>query len=77
LEEADHRNWEKGQEIDSLKASVAGLQSQVEVLSSVIAERDGDHKEKCNENIQLKARIQELEQQAKKGKSVRFAVGTK
>jgi hypothetical protein len=77
LEEADHRNWEKGQEIDSLKASVAGLQSQVEVLSSVITERDGDYKEKCDENIQLKARIQELEQQAKKGKSVRFAVGTK
>jgi hypothetical protein len=77
LEEADHRNWEKGQEIDSLKASVAGLQSQVEVLNSVVAERDGDYKEKCGKNIQLKARIQELEQQAKKGKSVRFAAGTK
>jgi len=70
LEEADHRNWEKGQEIDSLKASITGLQSQVKVLSSAVAERDG-------EKIQLKARIQELEQQAKKGKTVRFAAGTK
>jgi hypothetical protein len=70
LEEADHRNWEKGQEIDALKSSVAGLQSQVEVLSSKAAERDG-------ENIQLKARIKELEKQAKKGKNVRFAAGTK
>ena len=77
LEEADHRNWEKGQEIDSLKASVAGLQSQVEVLSNVVAERDGDYKEKCEEIIELKARIQELEQQAKKGKTVSFAAGTK
>jgi hypothetical protein len=77
LDEADHRNWEKGQEIDSLKLSVAGLQSQVEVLSSMVADRDGDYKEKCDENIQLKARIQELEQQTKKGRSVRFAAGTK
>jgi hypothetical protein len=49
----------------------------VEVLSSAVAKCDGDYKEKCDENIQLKARIQELEQQAKKGKSVRFAAGTK
>lgn len=70
LEEADHCTWEKGEEIDSLKASVAGLQSQVELLGSVVAERDG-------ENVQLKARIRELEQQAKKGKAVRFAAGTK
>jgi hypothetical protein len=77
LEEADHRNWEKGQEIDSLKASVAGLQLQVAVLSSAVARRDGNYKEKCDENIRLKARIQELEQQARKGKSVRFAAGTK
>lgn len=76
LEEADHRNWEKGQEIDSLKTSVAVLQSQVEVLNGVVAKRDLDYKGKCEENIQLKARIQELEQQAKKRKSVRFATGT-
>lgn len=76
LEEADHRNWQKGQEIDSLKISVAVLQSQLEVLNSVVAERDRDYKEKSEENIQLKARIQELEQQAKKRKTVRFVAGT-
>ncbi|GAB7327294.1 hypothetical protein MBLNU13_g11177t1 [Cladosporium sp. NU13] len=76
LEEADHRNWEKGQEIDSLKASVAGLQSQVEVLNGVVTVRDREYKERCEENIQLKARIQELELQARKGKTVRFATGT-
>jgi len=77
LEEADHRNWKKGQEIDSLKVSVASLQSQVEVLTSAAAKRDGKYNEKREENVQLKARIQELEQQAKKGKAVRFAAGTK
>lgn len=66
LEEADHRNWEKGQEINALTDSVAVLQSKVENLSIVAAEND-----------QLKARIQELEQQAKKGKTVSFAAGTK
>ena len=77
LEEADHRNWEKGQEIDSLRTSVAVLQSQVEVLNGMIAKHDENCKEKCEENIQLRARIQELEQQAKKGKTVSFAAGTK
>jgi hypothetical protein len=77
LEEADHSNWEKGREIDALNASVAELQSQVKVLRSVVAERDEDYKEKCEENIQLKARIQELEQHTKKGKTVRFAASTK
>jgi hypothetical protein len=46
-------------------------------LSSAVARRDGNYKEKCDENIRLKARIQELEQQARKGKSVRFAAGAK
>ena len=66
LEEADHRNWEKGREIDSLKTSVAAMQSQIKELSI-----------KAEENIQLKSRVQELEQQAKKGKTVRFATGRK
>lgn len=77
LEEADHRNWEKGQEIDSLKASIAVLQSQVEMLNGVIAKHDENCKDKCEENIQLRARIQELEQQVKKRKTVSFAAGTK
>jgi predicted nuclease with TOPRIM domain len=77
LEEADHRNWEKGQEIDSLKASIAVLQSQVEVLNGVIAKHDENCKDRCEENIQLRARIQELEQQVKKRKTVSFAAGTK
>lgn len=65
-EEADHRNWEKGQEIKSHKDSVAELQSKVNELSIVAEEVD-----------QLKARNRELEQQVKKGKAVRFAAGTK
>lgn len=37
--------------------------------------RDADYKEKCEEDVQLKVRIQQLEQLAKKGKTVRFAAG--
>jgi hypothetical protein len=46
----------KGREITSLKASVAELQSEVEVLSSVVEETS-------EENHQLRARVKELEQQ--------------
>lgn len=52
----------KGREITSLKASITELQSEVEVLSSVVEETS-------EENHQLRARIKELEQQ--KGKTRR------
>ena len=78
LEEADHRNWEKSQENDSLKASVAELQStikerdqKVTKLEDLVAELQSAAEEREEENIQLKALIEDLEQQTNKGKSRR------
>lgn len=46
-------------------------------MNGVIAKHDENCKDRCEENIQLRARIQELEQQVKKRKTVSFAAGTK
>ena len=78
MEEADHRNWEKSQENDSLKASVAKLQSTVKErdqkitqLEDSVAKLQSAAEERDEENIQLKSLIEELKKQTNKCKSRR------